>query len=141
MYRVLVPVDTSEDRALAQAAYVASLPDAAESVVAIVLFVFEDGTGEELPSELDQFDGSALRIGSVMRAREYLDERGIDVEIIEDSAETVDRILEVAADNDVEAIVLGGRKQSLPEKALFGSVTEAVIRDADRPVVVTGERS
>ena len=42
MYQVLVPVDGNEDRALTQADYVASLPEASAAVEAIVLFVFGD---------------------------------------------------------------------------------------------------
>lgn len=138
MYRVLVPVDLDEDRALAQAEYVASLPNAADTVEAIVLFVFEGDSSDELPGSMDQFDRSVLRVGSVMHTRDFLEERDVSVDILEDSVETVENILSVAETRDVDAIVLGGRKRSLPQKALFGSVTEAVIRQSNRPVVVTG---
>jgi len=136
MYRTLVPVDTGEDRALEQAKYVASLPDAAESVEAIVLFVF-GGESEELPEELRRFD-SATRIGSVKRVVEYLEERGVAVEVHEKSGDTTEDILREAENADVDAVVLGGRKRSPAGKVLFGSVAQSVILRADRPVVVTG---
>ena len=136
MYRVLLPVDTNEDRALAQARFVAGLPEASDAVEAIVLFVFE-GSGDDVPEELARFN-SASRVGSVRRAREYLDDHDVAVEIHEDSGDTVADILGVADDHDVDAIVLGGRKRSPVGKALFGSVTQSVILETDRPVVVTG---
>ena len=47
-------------------------------------------------------------------------------------------VLEVAAETDADHIVLGGRKRSPARSLLFGSVTQAVLLDADRPVSVTG---
>lgn len=136
MYRVLVAVDADEDRALAQAAYVTSLPDAATSVEAIVLFVFHD-EGEPLPEELQPFK-SAHRIGSVRRVRERFEDHDVEYTIIDESGDTVADILAHADRFDVDAIVLGGRKRSPAGKAIFGSVTQSVILETDRPVVVTG---
>jgi nucleotide-binding universal stress UspA family protein len=134
MYRVLLPVDDNESRALAQADYVSSLPEADEEVEAIILFVFTDDAGSDVPR-------SVTRVRSVRRAREHLDEAGVEVTVLEDSLEAVDNILRNAEEYDVDSIVLGGRKRSPTGKALFGSVTQKVILNTDRPVVVTGEQS
>ena len=136
MYRVLVPVDTDEERALAQAEYVADLPDADGSVEAVLLFVFGKG-GDEASGEMQQFK-SASRVGSVRRAREYLEDQGVAVEVIDEGGDTVEDILREADAYDVEAIVLGGRKRSPVGKVVFGSVSQSVILESDRPVVVTG---
>ncbi len=137
MYRVLVPVDDNVDRALSQARYVASLPEAAENVEAIVLFVFTGDNGD-LPEDVQQFK-SASRIQSVRRAQEFLEDAGVTVQVRDDSGDTTDDILADAEEYDVDAIVLGGRKRSPAGKAIFGSVTQSVILNSDRPVVVTGE--
>ncbi|WP_440990734.1 universal stress protein [Haloarchaeobius baliensis] len=136
MYRVLVPVDTNEDRALTQAKFVASLPHAAEAVEAILLFVFH-GEADELPDELKRF-GTPQRIDSVRRASEYLEEHGIDVKTREDSGDTARDVIDLADSEDVDLIVLGGRKRSPAEKVLFGSISQSVLLGTDRPVVVTG---
>lgn len=139
MYRVLVPVDTNEDRALAQAEYVTSLPNASEDVEAYLLFVFTEDS-DDLPKEFEQFK-SASRISSIRRASERLEEADVDVQVLEDSGDTESDIIEEADEYDVDAIVLGGRKRSPVGKAVFGSVTQSVILSSDRPVVVTGSKS
>ena len=137
MYHVLVPVDTDKDRALNQAKYVASLPNAGDTVVADILFVFH-GEGEELPDELKGFK-TGTRVASVRRVTEYLEEQGIEATVIDESGDTAEDILDEAEDRDVDAIVLGTRKRSPIGKAIFGSVTQEVILNTDRPVVITGE--
>ncbi|SDJ96649.1 Nucleotide-binding universal stress protein, UspA family [Halovenus aranensis] len=132
MYRVLIPVDDSESRALAQANYVTSLPNADEEIEAILLFVFTDDSSGDVPR-------SVTRVRSVRRAREHLEDHGVEVTVHEDSMEAVDNILRHAEEEDVDSIVLGGRKRSPAGKALFGSVTQRVILNTDKPVVVTGE--
>ncbi|AFO58069.1 MULTISPECIES: universal stress protein [unclassified Natrinema] len=139
MHRVLIPIDTNEDRALAQVDYVKSLPNAAEAVEAYLVFLFT-GHSNELPQEFDNFK-SASRIDSVRRAQESLEEAGIEVTVLEDSGDTEDDILEEAEAYDVDSIVLGGRNRSPVGKAIFGSTTQGIILGSDRPVVVTGAKA
>jgi len=135
MYRVLIPVDTNEKRALAQVDYVTALPTAADAVEAYVLFVFT----EESEAEVEDHD-SASEIDAVRRARETLEDAGIDVTIVEDSGDTEEDILEHAETHDVDTIVLGGRKRSPVGKALFGSISQGVLLNTDQPVVITGSK-
>ena len=136
MFRVLVPVDTDEDRARTQARFVASLPDAAGQIEAHILFVFE-GSEADLPEELQPFR-SASRVRSVRRAVEFLEERDIAVEVLEDSGNTAADIVDLAEQLDVDLIVMGGRKRSPAAKVIFGSITQSVLLNTDRPVTVTG---
>lgn len=46
-----------------------------------------------------------------------------------------DEVLRYADDHDAEYIVISGRKRSPIGKALFGSTAQAILLEADRPVV------
>lgn len=124
MYRTLVPVDTSEERAEAQATAVLSLPAAADAVEATVLHVTDGDAGSE-PA-------------SVGLARDMLAESGVSVETRVRSGDPAEAIVAAATDIDADLIVMGGRKRSPLGSLLFGSVSQAVMADAARPVTITG---
>lgn len=137
MYKVLLPVHTNVERALSQANYVAELAEDGLDVEAYVLFVF---TGRErspdTPEEMKRFD-SPTRVDAVRRVMDVLDDADVEYHIQEDSGEVAQDIIDVGERLEVDQIVLGGRKRSPAGKILFGSVTQEVLLNTDRPVTVT----
>ena len=49
--------------------------------------------------------------------------------------DTVSTVLDYADDQDARYLVIGGRKRSPAGKALFGSVTQSILMNTDRPVL------
>ena len=131
MYRVLVPVDADEDRAVAQARAVQNLPGARGDVAVTLLHVVGDADGP-ISTSVDQIPAGRAAI-------ETLQEAGIGADSVARGGDPPEEILQVAQEVEADAIVLGGRKRSPLGSLLFGSVTQAVILNADRPVMVTGD--
>lgn len=128
MYEVLLGVDDEPERAERAARAVANLPGDAADLRVTVFHCFQDN-----PS-----GASAIQIAGVRAAVDRLEEAGVDPEIRESSGDPADEILDLATDLDVDLVVVGGRERSPAGKALFGSVTQQVILNADRPVMVAG---
>ncbi|MFB6222985.1 MAG: universal stress protein [Haloarcula sp.] len=135
MHTILVPVDADEDRARGQAAFVAELPAADTDVKAIITHALTEKEGEA-PEEIRSVD----RISTVRFARDYLEDRGIDVELAEGQQPPADGIIELADQFDADQIVMGSRKRSPTGKAVFGSVAQQVLLDTDSPVTIVGSR-
>lgn len=138
MKRVLLAVDSDEERARRAAKGVASMPGAPNDLAVTVLNVFEefnvaDEAGQVRSKDLydeDDFPDSAVA------ARDLLAAEGIDVELRREHGDPAERILAAAANENAAVVAMAGRKRSPAGKALFGSVTQSVILDADRPVLV-----
>lgn len=139
MYRVLLPVDEDVQRARLAAETVTDRPGADELAV-VVLNVFEsfevsDGEWESVDSE-DVWDEEAYP-ASVDAAVEHLEDAGVSVTRRREHGDPAEEILAVAEEVGADAIVMSGRRRSPAGKVLFGSVTQSVLLDADRPVTVS----
>jgi len=131
MYTVLMPVDGDEKRTVAQAQMIVELPHAAETVDVILVHVFED---------LEQAETTdPSQVGASKQAKTTLTEAGIEVEEESRQGNVATEIVAVADEADADLIVLGGRKRSPLGSALFGSVSQDVMLEAERPVAITGE--
>lgn len=126
MFTAVVGIDTNVERAVAQARTVAGIPDADESVTAILLHDFSENPE----------GGTVEQVKSVRRARDILQEAGVEVQLEGTSGDASEAIIRAADRHDADRIVLAGRKRSPAGKALLGSVTQAVILNTDRPVLV-----
>lgn len=136
MYKVLMPVDDNTERGLAQARALANLPNASEAVQALILYVFDDEDSLD-PAE-DESARNAMDVEAIQEVSGLLDEAGIEYEIRKDRADPVEAILAHDDENQLDAIIMGGRKRSPGGKVLFGSVTHSVLMNTDTPVVITG---
>lgn len=64
-----------------------------------------------------------------------------DVEIVGLIGDPAEEILNYSREHDAEYIVTTGRKQSPLGQAVFGSVTQSLLLNADRPIVATVHRN
>jgi nucleotide-binding universal stress UspA family protein len=129
---VVLPVDTNVERARNQAEFVAGLPGAPEAVDVTVLYVFPHQDYAGAPEH--EFD----EVQAAVEAADYLAEQGIDAERVVIGGETVQTILDAAAEREADALVVGGRKRSGVQKVLLGSTAQDIILSAERPVTMTG---
>ncbi|RLM53871.1 universal stress protein [Halobellus sp. Atlit-31R] len=130
MYRVLIPVDDDENRALNQARYAAHLPDSASDVEATVLYVASKRR------DIDETDFEAA--GSAVAAADYLDSRDVAVDRRIEAGGVSETVLDVAEELDADELVMGGRKRSGVAQALLGSTVRDVFVSTERPVTITG---
>ncbi|AAV47834.1 universal stress protein [Haloarcula sp. NS06] len=126
MYEIVAGIDKSEARGTAIAESITEIPMDASQVRVTLLHDFEENP-----------EGASVdQVASVRRAREVLEDAGVEVALEESSGEPADAILRLADEQDVDMIVVAGRKRTPTGKVLFGSVTQSVILGTDRSVLV-----
>jgi len=125
MYDVLIGIDNAEDsRAIAQGGGDRGSPDGG--------WRGDRSPVSRVPGEPE--GPQSTQISAVRRARETLEEAGINCVHYEASGDPTDELLAAADDIDADAICVSGRKRRPTGKAVFGSVTQDVILGADRPI-------
>ncbi|MDJ1431579.1 universal stress protein [Halostagnicola sp. A-GB9-2] len=143
MYRVLVPIDDRDDRVRSQAEAVLELPDADSAIRVDVLHVetdieIFDGDGEEPEiGELKEDRDSLEELPETAPLiRDLLAEAGVETAFHTIAGNTTSGILNVADQFDSDTLVLGARRRTPAGKAIFGSVSQKIILNSDRPVMV-----
>lgn len=131
MYEIVTGIDENEERAREQAEVIAEMPLELEEVHVTILHDFADN-----PS-----GASVSQVRSVRRANEMLEAAGVDVTLEESSGDPAESIVNLADERDADLIVVAGRKRSATGKLLFGSVSQRVILNTGRPVVVCSNES
>ena len=104
MYRVSIPIESSESRGAAQAEAVAALPNAGEEVAVTLLYAFDDDNGET--------DTAPRQIPGGSVASDRLHEAGIAVEQVSRVGDPAAGILGAAEEVDADrpVSVTGGGK-------------------------------
>ena len=141
MYRVLVAIDSDQQRAERTADAISAFPGELDDLEVTILNIFEEveiddegGTyrSREVYNEADLPD-------SVSTAKEILEKQGISVTVRRDHGDPAEKIISVANEIGADTIALTGRKRSPTGKVLFGSVTQSVLLSANQPVHVVIE--
>jgi nucleotide-binding universal stress UspA family protein len=84
-----------------------------------------------IPEEIERRRGIALEEAAMLA-----DEHGVRVKFEVVAGVPADEIVTYADNHDVDVIVLGSRGRGSVASALLGSVSQAVLHDAHRPVLV-----
>jgi len=77
---------------------------------------------------------------SLDRAKAVIDEAGVEATYEIREGDPAEEILRLAEDRRAELVVVGSRGLGAITGALLGSVSKAVVKGADRPVLVVKER-
>lgn len=127
MYDIVAAVDQDEGRAVNQAESIVDLPGR-EEIRVTLLHVFTDNP-----------EGATVgQLASVRAATKRFEDAGVEVSLVGESGDPVERILAVANERDADAISICGRKRSPTGKVLFGSVTQALLLESTLPILVAG---
>jgi nucleotide-binding universal stress UspA family protein len=144
MYHIVIPVDEDEARASAAVRFVTGLADESglnvnlDDLSVSVLNVFAEfkaiDEGGNVSSG-DLYDEDKFP-DSVLTARDQLAEAGVSVELARRHGEPGEEIVDYAESVEADGIVVPGRKRSPVGKAVFGSVTQDIVLDAEIPVTI-----
>lgn len=154
MYRVLLPVDERESRARAQVEAVLEVPVAVDDLAVDVVHVHDDvsssdaewAAGDSFADAYTEEMAAAVRDAeripaSVEATVDALESSDHEFAVHERTGEPAGEILDLAAELDSDAIVLGVSRRSPVGKVLFGSVVQAVVLDSDQPVTMVPEQT
>lgn len=135
--RILVPVASEDDAEATAGALRPHLPTEGSTVVFTNVVEKAGGAPDKASVEQrEEYAEKVFRCGA-----EALADLDVLIETrLTYGTDVAERILEVAADEDVTAIVFTPRGSSRWTKLLTGNVADDIIRGSDRPVVVLPER-
>ena len=123
MTHVLLAIDDDEERARRQARAVIDLDPDAVSVT--ILHVFSGNT-----------EGASIgQFAPARRADELLSAAGIDTTLAETSGDPGEEVLAEADEIGADVVSVAGRSRSPAGKAVFGSVAQEVMLNADVTVL------
>jgi nucleotide-binding universal stress UspA family protein len=127
MYTIVAGIDTDKERAVAQAETIADMPMDTDEVEAVLTHSFEE----------NRSGASVAQVSSVQRAQSILEDAGIDVVLEEaGSDDPATTVLQFAEEYDADLVAVAGRKRSPTKKVVFGSVSQEIILNTHRPVLV-----
>jgi nucleotide-binding universal stress UspA family protein len=126
MYHVAMPIAPDDERRDEKVDAVTALPHAADAVRITVVHVAEAGT-------------DVTSVPAVADALDRLAAAGLAAETVRSEERPTEALLQVAADRDIDAICVAGRRATPAGKRRLGAGAQQVLLRADCPVLVTGD--
>jgi nucleotide-binding universal stress UspA family protein len=133
---ILIAVENEAERMQRVVDHAAEVASGLDAEV-ILYHVYED---EEFESLLDarNFDSAdpvelARQNTTVEAAAQTLRESGVDFSVQASTGDPGNELVSYIGSSDVDHVFVGGRKRSPAGKALFGSVSQQVLLNADAP--------
>lgn len=142
MYNILLAVDETQDSPELMSNAVTNLPGASSEIEVHVLNVFAKFSVQGEAGSADSesvYDPEDLP-KTVINVRDQLQKSGVTASIMSRHGEPGEEILNASKEHGIDLLIIGGRKRTPVGKALFGSVAQRVLLEAECPVMqVRGE--
>ena len=124
-HTILVAYDDPQSQTLARAA------DYAEALGATLIV-----TNVAPPKDANPADSDRLAQERLEQARDYLEKRGLEADLVATKGVPADAIVRLAQERGVDLIVVGSRHKRFFERLVEGSVNQNVLRRAGCDVLV-----
>lgn len=142
---VLVAIAGLEERSGERYAKVLTTLADSGSVSPVLAHVYSEDDTDQLermfdidPLEANQLSAAAEHNTAVRTLSSTLDDQGIEHTIRGAIGNPGTEILRMADKVDADFILIGGQKRTPTGKALFGSTSQNVLLNSDRPVIYVG---
>lgn len=82
------------------------------------------------------FDNQQVPPETLMKASLYLEEHGVQAELVKETPPVAEKILQVVNERDCDLLLMGGYGHNPMLDVVLGNVVDQVLRESDRPVLI-----
>jgi nucleotide-binding universal stress UspA family protein len=136
---ILVPTDGSEQASEATP-HALDLAENYDATVHALCVVNRAATRQLSPTRAETTMGAMVEEAerATSEIEDEMEKAGVECLSVVLEGAPDETILDYVEENEIDIVVIGGRKRTPAGKLLFGSVTQSVILHADVPVTVVG---
>lgn len=134
MYRILLAADENEERTEAQTRAVRRLSENNTTLAVTLIHVFNAESGNRFTENAPLREQLPENVAALQM---QLEKMGYETDVVIETSNNIgNALVQTAGEIGADCIIVGGRKRSPVGKALFGSVAQHTILNADIPVMI-----